>query len=129
MADIYHATGISKLEGSVLSVVECATTPLTVPQVARVLCHSRQAIQGAVANLQVAGFLSMARNPNHKRSSLLRITPNGLAAVAHAQQQADDIANPILARLDSDTLTALTEELFVLLSKVEEAILDVEDVS
>ena len=129
LADVYQAIGISKLEGSVLSVVECTTTPLTVPQIARILGHSRQAIQGAVTNLQVAELLGTARNPHHKRSSLLRITPAGLAAVAQARQQADDIARPILAQIDSNKIKVLTKELFALLTEIEEAILDVEGVN
>lgn len=63
----------------VLAAIESA--PLTVPQVARAWWLSRQSVQ-RVADVLVAEKLAVYEdNPGHRRSRLLRITPQGLSAL------------------------------------------------
>jgi DNA-binding MarR family transcriptional regulator len=55
--------------------------PQTVPQMARRHPVSRQHIQLLVNALRDEGLVDTAENPAHRRSSLVRLTPKGRAAV------------------------------------------------
>ena len=51
--------------------------PKTVPQMARARPVSRQSMQVTVDGLAGDGLVELARNPAHKRSKLVRLTPRG----------------------------------------------------
>ena len=51
--------------------------PKTVPQMARARPVSRQSMQATVNGLAGDGLVELARNPAHKRSKLVRLTPRG----------------------------------------------------
>ncbi len=55
--------------------------PQTVPQMARARPVSRQHIQALVNPLADQGYVEFTRNPAHKRSPLVRLTPQGQAVV------------------------------------------------
>lgn len=78
--------------------------PQTVPQMARSRAVSRQYIQRIVNALVADGLVELTRNPAHRRSPLVRITPEGSALVEamHEREAA------VLARLELD---ASAEEL------------------
>jgi DNA-binding MarR family transcriptional regulator len=61
--------------------------PRTVPQLARMRPVSRQHIQGIVNSLLEDGYVETAGNPEHRRSSLVRITAKGEKAF---RQMIDD---------------------------------------
>jgi DNA-binding MarR family transcriptional regulator len=63
----------------VLAAIEDA--PLTVPQVARAWWLSRQSVQRVADVLAEEGLAVFEDNPGHRRSKLLRITPQGLSAL------------------------------------------------
>ena len=63
--------------------------PATVADIARALGHARQGIQRLAEALVGSGAASYEDNPRHRRASLLRITPGGLASlrdIQHAQR-------------------------------------------
>lgn len=53
----------------------------TVPQMARTQDLSRQFVQRMVHDARSAGFVELVENPSHRRSSLVRITSAGTAAI------------------------------------------------
>lgn len=54
---------------------------LTVPQMARAQDLSRQFVQRMVNDAGQAGFVELIANPAHRRSSLVRLTPEGRHAI------------------------------------------------
>ncbi|WP_043627510.1 MarR family winged helix-turn-helix transcriptional regulator [Nonomuraea candida] len=55
--------------------------PMTVPQMGRAQALSRQFVQRMVNDAAERGLVELAANPAHKRSSLIRLTPEGRAAI------------------------------------------------
>lgn len=54
-----------------------AETPRTVPQIARRMGMSRQSVQRVADLLARDGVVALESNPDHARSPLLRLTPQG----------------------------------------------------
>lgn len=65
----------------------------TVPQIARELWITRQGVQKIVDEAKARGFVVSRKNPQHKRSHLIELTPAGRSA--YESLHADE-----LARLD-----------------------------
>jgi len=55
--------------------------PLTVPQMGRAQALSRQFVQRMVNDAAARGLVESIPNPAHKRSSLIRLTSDGRAAI------------------------------------------------
>ncbi|WP_177198632.1 MarR family winged helix-turn-helix transcriptional regulator [Streptomyces colonosanans] len=55
--------------------------PLTVPQMGRAQALSRQFVQRMVNDAAARGLVESIPNPAHKRSSLIRLTDGGRAAI------------------------------------------------
>ena len=55
---------------------------LTVPRIAERQELSRQFVQRMVNDARDAGYVELVANPHHRRSSLVRLTPRGHAAIA-----------------------------------------------
>src|SRR5918998_2452792 len=51
--------------------------PLTVPQIAQMRPTSRQRMQRLADELAAQGLVEFIENPKHRRSKLLRLTPEG----------------------------------------------------
>ncbi|MFD6874938.1 MULTISPECIES: MarR family winged helix-turn-helix transcriptional regulator [unclassified Streptomyces] len=58
--------------------------PMTVPQMGQAQSLSRQFVQRMVNDATARGFTEAIPNPAHQRSSLIRLTDGGLAAIAAA---------------------------------------------
>lgn len=86
---LFHELGslAASLHGEVTAgqravLVDLATSgPQTVPELARKRPVSRQHIQSLVNPLVANGFVEMRRNPAHKRSRRVALTPRGAALV------------------------------------------------
>lgn len=76
---ITKQSGITRARWHVLRTLASAEKPLTVAQTARRMGISRQGVQRVVNELVEAQLLKTAYNPDHKRSSLLHMTPQGQA--------------------------------------------------
>ncbi len=61
--------------------------PTTVPGIARQRRVSRQHIQTLVNPLLKSGHLRVAENPEHKRSPLVSLTPDGEKAIVQMQEK------------------------------------------
>ncbi|MEU4535536.1 MarR family winged helix-turn-helix transcriptional regulator [Streptosporangium sp. NPDC023825] len=60
----------------------CEHGPMTVPQMGRAQALSRQFVQRMINDAAARNLVEFAPNPAHKRSSLIRLTEEGRAAIA-----------------------------------------------
>ncbi|MET9296450.1 MarR family transcriptional regulator [Streptomyces sp. NPDC003077] len=74
------AEGLSAGVRAVLSLLR-EHGPLTVPQMGRAQALSRQFLQRMVNDAAARGLVQSVPNPAHKRSSLIRLTEQGQAAI------------------------------------------------
>lgn len=90
--------------------------PQTVPSLAHLRSTSRQNIQVLVDRLAVAGYVEFASNPGHRRSDFVRLTHEGEALLASANQREAGV----LAALMPHTTEAEVTNAAVLLRKLRE---------
>ena len=79
--------------------------PATVADIARAIGHARQGIQRLADALVGSGAAGYEDNPRHRRASLLRITPGGIASlrtIQHAQRAWADRIGTELGQADLD---------------------------
>jgi DNA-binding MarR family transcriptional regulator len=69
--------GMSSSRWQVIGAVEMAGKALSVSQIARNMGLTRQSVQRLVNELGADGFVVLADNPNHRRASLVSMTPTG----------------------------------------------------
>ena len=74
--------------------------PLTVAQIARTRRVARQGVQRLAHDLALDGLLRFAKNPAHRRSPLLRLTPAGRRITARLLARQDAIARELADRFD-----------------------------
>jgi DNA-binding MarR family transcriptional regulator len=67
----------------VLAAVE--HTPMTVAQIARAWSFARQSVQRVADLLEHDGLVTYEANPEHRRASLVRLTPQGLSTLRRIQ--------------------------------------------
>lgn len=119
VADVFELAGTFRHHGELLAgaigqsqarwqVLSAASAePKTVPQIARRLGVSRQAVQ-RLANLLVRdGLASFAPNPDHQGSPHLVLTERGRADLARLTASAEDYHRALAARLDAGELDAV----------------------
>ncbi|MFD4919280.1 MarR family winged helix-turn-helix transcriptional regulator [Streptomyces virginiae] len=85
--------------------------PRTVPQLARLLGLDRQPVQRLVNDATTLGLTETAPNPEHRRSHLIRLTPQGEAAIRSIQ---DAEETELRRRLSDLTTGDVTTTLHVL---------------
>jgi DNA-binding MarR family transcriptional regulator len=71
------AEGLTAALWQVLGPVALAGRPLTVPQIARRMGLTRQAVQASVNRLRSDGLVETGENLDHRRSPLILLTPLG----------------------------------------------------
>jgi DNA-binding MarR family transcriptional regulator len=69
--------GLTAARWQVLGAVALAGRPLTVPQIARRMGLTRQAVQASANRLISEGLAESGENPDHRRSPLIRLTELG----------------------------------------------------
>jgi DNA-binding MarR family transcriptional regulator len=72
--------GLTSARWQVLGAIALARRPLTVPQVARRMGLTRQAVHSTVSRLAADGLVELARNADHRRSQLVAVTERGRAS-------------------------------------------------
>lgn len=70
--------GLSSARWKILGSLALSGLPLTVPQIARMMGQTRQAVQRLVDIMHKDDLLEFLRNPDHKRAKLVTLTPKGL---------------------------------------------------
>jgi DNA-binding MarR family transcriptional regulator len=85
--------------------------PQTVPELARARPVSRQHIQLLVNPLIEEGLVEQVDNPRHRRSKLIRLTPQGLHRVEAIDAKEAEILKRLADQLDVDELWRASETL------------------
>jgi DNA-binding MarR family transcriptional regulator len=78
--------GLTSGKLRLLEALSAAGAPRTVPQLARALGVTRQAVQRVADETAAKGFVQTARNPEHARAKLYSLTAAGAAALEKALQ-------------------------------------------
>src|SRR5215472_19186524 len=69
--------GLTAARWQVLGAVALAGRPLTVPQIARRMGLTRQAVQASVNQLRTQALIETIENLDHRRSPLIKLTQLG----------------------------------------------------
>jgi len=69
--------GLTSARWKVLGAISLAGSPLTVPQIARAMGLTRQAVQRLVDVMCDDGLLKFQDNPDHKRAKLISLSNEG----------------------------------------------------
>jgi DNA-binding MarR family transcriptional regulator len=85
--------------------------PQTVPQIARARPVARQHIQQMANDLVAQGLIEFTNNPAHKRSRLLRMTPEGERLYAELSARMAELAERLAADMEIDDLKTTVETL------------------
>ena len=78
--------GLTSARGQVMGAIDQEGSPLTVAQIARRMGLSRQAVQRIVRDLEQKEMISFESNRDHKRSSLVVLSPKGATAMRQVME-------------------------------------------
>jgi DNA-binding MarR family transcriptional regulator len=81
----------------------------TVPQLARYRCVPRQSIQKLANEMLADGVIELVNNPAHKRSKLLRLTPQGEIVFAELSDRVAVLAETLAEQSDAAQLQNAVE--------------------
>lgn len=118
VADLYEIAGVLRHWGEeiaggegqtqarwqLLSVV--SETPLTVPNAARRLGVSRQAVQRVANDLVRDGLAAFRPNPDHRSSPLLGLTPHGRDVLTRITARADEARRGVTDDIEPSELAS-----------------------
>ncbi len=105
---ITEAFGLSSARWKILGSLARSDTPLTVPQIARVMGQTRQAVQRLVDIMNKDGLLAFSSNPNHKRAKLVALTTRGKEIYAKLEEKQIPWANQHSSQInETDLATTL----------------------
>ena len=110
--------GTSAARWTVLSELELAAQPRTVPQIARALGLKRQGIQRLVDALAASGLTHYQTNPDHARAMLVELTGDGRALLARLNRRQAQWANRIGEGLDLAVLDRTLKGLLALSAQI-----------
>ncbi len=96
--------GLSSARWKILGSLARAETPLTVPQIARVMGQTRQAVQRLVDIMHKDGLLAFQDNPHHKRAKLVVLTTSGRTVYAALEAESIPWANQSSAQINAADL-------------------------
>ncbi|QCX80494.1 MarR family protein [Streptomyces sp. YIM 121038] len=80
--------------------------PMTVPQMGRAQSLSRQFVQRTVNDAAARGLVEVTANPAHRRSSLIRLTGEGEAAIAAAVTRERAVLRQVRGDISDADVTA-----------------------
>src|SRR5437660_8851899 len=111
--------GLTAARWQVLGAVEVAGRPLTVPQIARRMGLTRQAVQASVNRLLGDGLIEAGENPEHRRSPLIRMTEPGSRKYAAIQKRQVAWINELAAGLKRSELATTARVLQELSNRLD----------
>ena len=107
-----EAHALSSARWKILGSIAQADAPPTVPQIARVMGQTRQAVQRLVNVMHTDGLLELIGNPNHKRAKLVTLTTKGKATYTKLEKSQIPWANQCSSHMNKKeletTLSVLT---------------------
>jgi DNA-binding MarR family transcriptional regulator len=113
------AEGLTAARWQVLGAVALAGRPLTVPQIARRMGLTRQAVQESVNHLLAEALAEARDNLDHRRSPLIRLTELGSQKYTAVDQRQARWINELAAGLQIADLTAAARVLGELGDRLE----------
>ncbi len=111
--------GLSSARWKILGAVSLSQTPLTVPQIARNMGQTRQAVQRLVNEMENDGLLSFKNNPHHKKAKLLVLTLGGINTYERLTQKQIPWANAIVDNVSNSELKLTASVLRKLIDTIE----------
>src|SRR3982074_1216320 len=96
--------GLTAARWQVLGAVALAGRPLTVPQIARRMGLTRQAVQVSVNRLLSDALVGATENPDHRRSPIMRLTHLGNSRYAATDPRQISWINELAAGLQTSDL-------------------------
>lgn len=103
--------GITSARWKILGSLALADARLTVPQIAKTMGQTRQAVQRLVDAMQRDGILEFNQNPEHKRAKLISLSNKGQDIYAKLDtiqaEWAKESAGPLKLKELETTLTVL----------------------
>jgi len=111
--------GLSSARWKIIGALERSKTTLTVPQIARVMGQSRQAVQRLVDSMHKEGLLVFIDNPKHKRAKLISLAIDGKKVYRTLEQQQIPWANQHSSEIDEKELEITLATLKKLSGKFE----------
>jgi DNA-binding MarR family transcriptional regulator len=112
--------GLTAARWQVLGAVVVTGRPLTVPQIARRMGLTRQAVQASVNRLLSEGLVEAGENPEHRRSPLIRMTEPGSRKYAAIQKRQAVWINELAAGLKRSELATTARVLQELSNRLDE---------
>jgi DNA-binding MarR family transcriptional regulator len=106
--------GLTAARWQALGALALADRPLTVPQIARRMGLTRQAVQASVNRLLSEGLVEADTNPDHRRSPLIRLTELGAARYERLQRRQVSWINELatgLSQSELETTARVLEQL------------------
>jgi DNA-binding MarR family transcriptional regulator len=113
------AEGLTAARWQVLGAVALAGRPLTVPQIARQMGLTRQAVQASVNRLLAEALIEARDNLDHRRSPLIALTERGSQKYAAVDQRQVRWINGLSAGLKLADLAAAARVLRELGGRLE----------
>ena len=111
--------GLSSARWKVLGAIALSQTLMTVPQIARIMGQTRQAVQSIANEMEGDGLISFKRNPRHKRAKLLSLTAKGRKTYERLERKQIPWANSITAKISSSDLQLTSSVLLRLINALE----------
>ncbi len=96
--------GLTSARWKVLGAIDMEARPLTVPQIARRMGLTRQAVQRIVDEMRGMGLVEISPNPDHLRSPIVSCTPNGKATYEKIMRRYTAWANRLAETMESSEL-------------------------
>lgn len=112
--------GLTSARWQVLGSVATSPAPMSVASIAKSMGFSRQNIRVIVRELETAGMVRLAENPNHQRASLVLLTPKGQHATDAATALQEPFASAISEGLTQRQMKECIRTLQQLLTRLRE---------
>jgi len=114
------ALGLTSARWQVIGAIALAGVPLPVAQIARNMGRARQSVQRVVNELEAAGLLAFANNPNHRRAKLVGLTDAGRAAYRATTARQVPWSNELAAGLAPEAIEAALDVVQALRHRLED---------
>ncbi len=111
--------GLTSARWKVLGALSSRLEPMTVPDIARAMGQSRQAVQRLSNEMVKDGLLVTQVNPDHQRAKFLILTDSGKSAYEQAMQKQIPWVNSIASELEEVDLEATSSVLKKLIAHLD----------
>ena len=118
--ELVRDLGLSSARWQVMGAIAMATTAPTVPDVARTMGLSRQAVRRVVDELVSEGILALEPNRAHRRSHLIALTRRGARLYGEASARQAPWAKELAAGIPDRTLNLTTNLMRELRKRLEQ---------